>query len=369
MAKTVFLVAGESSGDVHGSNLIRALRGLDSSLEFEGLGGQRMAAAGMRLRHDLAGRAIMGFTEDVRSFGFIRTLFNETITHLEAHRPDVLVLIDYPGFNMRLGRRAKALGIPVVYYISPQVWAWKKGRVRTLASFVDKMLVILPFEEVIYREANVPCAYVGHPLLDHVSDWFPRTKIEGDPVIGLLPGSREQEIRRILPPMIETAKGIREKYPRAKFVTACVDKQREEQIRALAGDFPVETHVGGMYDVLGPARFCMVASGTATVEAALFGVPFVILYRVTPVTYWMARMLVDIEHIGMVNILAGKRLVPEFVQGRAAAREILPTALTLIDESPERRAMIGGLAAVREVLGGPGASERAAREILTVINR
>lgn len=368
MAKTVFLVAGESSGDIHGSNLIRALHALDPSLEFEGLGGQRMAATGMQLRHDLAGRAIMGFTEVVRSFGFIRTLFNETITHLEAHRPDVLVLIDYPGFNMRLGRRAKALGIPVIYYISPQVWAWKKGRVRTLASFVDKMLVILPFEEVIYREANVPCAHVGHPLLDHVRDWSPRTKIEGT-VIGLLPGSREQEIRRILPPMIETAKGILGRYPRAKFVAACVDKEREKQIQALAGEFPVETHVGGMYDVLGAARFCMIASGTATVEAALFGVPFVILYRVTPVTYWMARMLVDIEHIGMVNILAGKRLVPEFVQGGAVASDILPAALTLIDESPERRAMIDGLAAVREVLGGHGASERAAREILTVFNR
>jgi lipid-A-disaccharide synthase len=210
---------------------------------------------------------------------------------------------------------------------------------------------------------------VGHPLLDHVSDWSPRKKIEGDPLIGLLPGSREQEIRRILPPMIETAKGIRERHPRAKFAAACVDSEREKQIQTLTGGFPIETHVGGMYDVLGPARFCMVASGTATVEAALFGVPFVILYRVTPVTYWMARMLVDIEHIGMVNILAGKRLVPEFVQGRATAREILPAALTLIDDSPERGSMIDGLAAVREILGGPGASERAAREIITVLNR
>jgi lipid-A-disaccharide synthase len=362
----IFLVAGESSGDLHGAHVIEALRELAPDVECEGLGGMRMEAAGMNLRFDLAGMAIMGFIEVVKRLSFIRRLLNDTAAHIAATKPDCLVLIDYPGFNIRLAERAHAANVPVVYYISPQVWAWKRGRIQTLARVVRKMLVILPFEFDLYREAGLDCAYVGHPLLDELESVTLRDTYRDGTVIGLLPGSREQEIRRILPVMIEVAQGILGKYPNARFVAPCVDASREAQIREAAGAFPLETVVGGAYDVLHGARFCLVASGTATVETALFRVPMIVLYKVAPVTYWLARMLVRVDHIGMVNILAGKRIVPEFVQGDARAALVLPRALELIEDSPAREQMLSDLGEVRNALGGPGASRRAAEAILEV---
>ena len=362
----VFFVAGESSGDMHGAHVIAALRALDPAIECEGLGGTRMTEAGMRLRFDLAGMAIMGFVEVVKKLRFMRRLLNETADHLIATKPDCLVLVDYPGFNIRLAERVHDAKIPIVYYISPQVWAWKAGRVQQLARLVRKMLVILPFEEPLYRDVGVDCTYVGHPLLDHVDTKRPSEAYGEGMVIGLLPGSREQEIRRILPVMLEVARGIRERYPDARFVAPCVDVDREAQIREAAQAFPLETTVGGAYDVLRGARFCMVASGTATVETALFGVPMVVMYKVAPMTYWLARWFVRVEHIGMVNILAGRRIVPEFIQQDATASEVLPRVLELIEDGPARERMVSDLAEVRAALGGPGASKRAAEQILEV---
>lgn len=366
-APRIFLVAGEASGDIHGANLVRALRRKAPGIRCEGLGGWRMAEAGMDLRHDLAGEAIMGFSEVVRNILPIRRLFLDTVARLRAARPDALVLIDYPGFNIRLAGEAHALGIPVVYYISPQVWAWKKGRIHTLARVVRKMLVIFPFEEALYREVGLDVAYVGHPLLDHIAGHRPARGFEGDPFVGLLPGSRAQEIERLMPAMIGTARGILQRHPGARFATPAVSEARAARIRQLAGDFPLEVVVGGMYDVLHAARFCIVASGTATLETALFGVPFVIVYRVGPLNYWLARWLVDIEHIGIVNILAGRGIVPEFIQHDAAPAAILPRALALIGDGPERGAMISELRAVRGALGAGGASDRAAAAVLGVI--
>lgn len=365
--KRVFLVAGESSGDLHGANLIRALHQLDGGATCEGLGGERMKAAGMQLREDLASHGIMGLIEVLKSFGYIRRVFRETVHHFRESPPDVLVLIDYPGFNMRLAREAKSLGIPVVYYISPQVWAWKKGRAKVLGELTEKVLVILPFEEAIYRNLGVDCVYVGHPLLDHLQTLELIGEFAHPCLIGLLPGSREQEIQRILPVMVDVARGIKETHPDARFAAPCVDEPRAEQIRNVIGDFPVEVAKGKNYEVLDAARFCMVASGTATLETALFGVPMAVLYKVLPTTYWLARRLVDIDYIAMVNILAKKEIVPEFIQDAARPDVILPTALKLIEDSPARASMISALEAVRESLGGPGASRRAAEEILSVL--
>ncbi|MDK1021081.1 MAG: lipid-A-disaccharide synthase [Candidatus Hydrogenedentes bacterium] len=362
----LFFSAGESSGDLHGSHLIEALRELEAGIECEGLGGTRMQAAGMTLHCDLAGRAIMGFVEVVRSLGFVRRVFTDTVRRLKRSRPDGLVVIDYPGFNIRLAQRAKAMGIPVIYYISPQVWAWKKGRIHTLAKVVEKMLVILPFEKAIYDEIGLDCTYVGHPLLDHLASIDVKDTYTSGLVVGVMPGSRAQEIKRILGVMLEVARGIQERYPEARFVTPCVDQERAAQVRALAGDFPLEVVPGGMYEVLKGARFSLVASGTATVETALFEVPMVVLYKVAAPSYWLARLLVDVDAIAMVNILAGKPIVPEYIQGEATAENILPAALELMDESPARETMIQGLKSIRQKLSG-GASENAAREILAVI--
>ena len=363
----IFFCAGESSGDMHGANLIRALREIDPAIECVGHGGQRMAAAGMTLQEDLASQAIMGFAEVVKHLGFFRELYRRTVTEFEYQPPDCLVVIDYPGFNMQIMKRAALLGIPVVWYISPQVWAWKKGRIYVIARNAKKVLVILPFEEKIYRHFGVDCTYVGHPLLDQIAS----TEIEGTykngMTIVLMPGSRAQEIGRHLGIMIEVARGIREKHPEARFVAPCVDEEREAQVKTLAQGFPLETVVGSTYELLSAARFCLVASGTATVETSLFGVPMIVMYKVSPITYALARMLVRVPHIGMVNLLAGKRIVPEFVQGDAAAAKILPEALELIADGPRREQMRADLQAVRDTLGGPGASKRAAEQVIAVM--
>jgi lipid-A-disaccharide synthase len=365
--KRLFFVAGESSGDQHGAHLIRALRDMDPELQCEGLGGQEMTAAGMALHFDLAGHAIMGFTEVLQSLKMLRRLFKDTLARLDASRPDALVLIDYPGFNLRLARAAHSRGIPVIYYISPQIWAWKRGRLRSIARLVRKMLVILPFEKQLYEQAGVDCVYVGHPLLDHISTVQIEGTLHEGLIIGLLPGSRQQEIQRLLPVMLQTARGIRERYPQARFVTPSVNPEREAQIRALAGEFPLEVLVGKMYEVLDAARFCLVASGTATLETALFGVPFVVLYKVSYLSYWIARSLVRVKHIALANILSGKGIVPEFIQHEATPELVLPAALELIEDSPARKQMLDDLAAMRLTLGGGGASRCAATEILNVI--
>ena len=373
--KRIFFVAGEASGDSHGAHLVQALREAEPGVVCEGLGGKRMAAAGMELHHDLAGKGIMGFIEVLRHYPMLRRVFLDTEARLRNNPPDALVLIDYPGFNIRLAAAVADVGVPIVYYISPQVWAWKRKRVHTLARVTDKMLVIFPFEAPFYEAAGLPCTHVGHPLIDSVAryrDEHPPGENAGDLLVGLLPGSREQEIRRLLKPMLETARGIREKYPEARFVTPCVDAARAAQVRAIAGDFPLEIreeHGDGnaMYAVLSPARFALVASGTATLETALFGVPMLITYKMNPVTYALARLLVRVDHIGIVNIIAGKRLCPEFLQGAVAAERMLPAALALLEDSPARSEMLAGLEEVRNALGGGGASAAAAREVLAAI--
>lgn len=363
----IFFSAGESSGDMHGANLIRALRELDPNIECAGYGGQRMAAAGMELKQDLASQAIMGFAEVVKHLTFFRELYRRTVTEFEYQAPDCLVVIDYPGFNMQIMKRAALLGIPVVWYISPQVWAWKKGRIYVIAKNARKVLVILPFEEEIYKHFGVDCTYIGHPLLDQIESTEINGTFEGNTVIVLMPGSRAQEIARHMGTMIDVARGIREKYPEARFVTPCVGEEREAQVKELAGGFPLETTIGNTYELLGSARFCLVGSGTATVETTLFNVPMIVMYKTSPLTYFLARMLVKVPHIGMVNLLAAKRIVPEFIQGDATAQRILPEALELIADGPRRDRMLAELKAVRDKLGGPGASKRAAEQVLAVM--
>ncbi len=366
--KRVFFIAGESSGDMHGANLIRALREARPDIQCAGLGGTRMEAAGMELVYDLAGDAIMGFVEVLKKALPIRRLFLDTLEQLRRDPPDCLVLIDYPGFNIRLAKAVKPLGIPIVYYISPQVWAWKRKRLDTLARLVDKMLVIFPFEEPLYRDKGVDCVYVGHPLADQIAQYTPPPVHAERPLtIGLLPGSREQEVRRIAPIMAAVGKGILKHYEDATFMAPCPSAARAAQARVLFDGLPVDIRVSGMYDTLSLARCCLVASGTATIETALFGVPLGIMYRVNPVSYYLARLLVSVRHIGMVNILAEREIAPEYIQRNATPERILPLMLELIEDSDRRNRMLADLREIRNRLGGPGASQRAAAEIITVL--
>ncbi len=327
-----------------------------------------MEAAGMTLRHDLASHAIMGFVEVVKSFGAVKKIFFDTVAHLERSRPDCLVVIDYPGFNIRLAKRAHALGIPVVYYISPQVWAWKRKRIHTISASSKKVLAILPFEEGLYQAIGADCQYVGHPLLDQIAAVPTTGEFEGEMVIGLLPGSREQEVGRLMGTMIEVARGIQKHYPHARFITPCPDEVRRQQVLAAADGFPLETVIGKTYEVLRAARFCLVASGTATVETALFGVPMAVVYKTSAITYLMARYFIKIKHVCLVNILADKEVVPEFLQAEACPERILPAALELIGDGPRRSTMLADLADVKACLGGPGASARAAEAILSLLS-
>lgn len=328
-----------------------------------------MAEAGMRLRHDLASESIMGFAEVLKHFPEIRRLFLDTVDHLRKVRPDVLVLVDYPGFNIRLAKEARKLNIRIVYYISPQVWAWKRGRLKTLAQTVDKMLVIFPFEERLYREAGLDCAYVGHPLVDHLSEFTP-TRYGGDgKCVGLLPGSRSQEISRLLPVMVEAAKRLKAAHPEVRFLMPCVNEARAAQIRAGLNGLDAEVIIGGMHEVLSSIRFAWVASGTATLETALFGVPMCIVYKVHPLTFAIAKRVVDVQHIGIVNILADRRIVPELVQHEATPDALLRDALPLFEDTPRRAQALSDLRLLKASLGGGGASRRAAEEILAITTR
>lgn len=360
----VFLIAGEASGDAHGAALIGALKTLRPDIACDGLGGPKMAAAGMELRHDLASSAIMGFVEVIKHLGPIRRLFLDTVAHIKASRPDVVVLIDYPGFNLRLAKALHGSGIPVVYYISPQVWAWKKKRIHDIQRYCAKMLVIFPFEEKIYRDIGMDCAFVGHPLLEHIDAHQPDPGIVGEPVIGLLPGSRAQEIERLLPVMLDTARGLLAEFPGAVFYTPCVNETRAAQIRAIAGDFPLEIRIGQMYGIVKSARACLVASGTATLETALLGTPFLIVYKTNAVTFFLAKRLVQVAHIGIVNLLLNRRAVPEFLQEEATADHLLPTLRKLLSDSLERIDMLRAFTELRTLLGNANASHRAAEEVL-----
>jgi len=377
--KRVLFVAGEASGDMHGANLIREIKHRLPTLDSEGLGGQAMAQAGMKLHYDLAGMAIMGFTEVARKLLLLRRIFRRTVAMLEQNRPDLLVLIDYPDFNLRLAKRAKALGIPVIYFISPQVWAWRGGRVNLISKLVEKMIVILPFEEDIYRNAGVDVAFVGHPLVDRLAGYEMDRKLicelENDkscPCIGLLPGSRAQEVERILPIMLRSVRILAEKYPAARFLVACRDDERAEYIRNCLDDgkthVPVRVVSGRTYEVISSCDVCLVASGTATLETAWLGTPMVIVYKVSLVSALIASVLIHVRTIGLANIMAGKEIVPEFVQSDARPDGIARAVARLIDEPAARDTMVAELKLVREKMGEPGASRRAAEIIVGMLD-
>lgn len=377
--KRLFIVAGESSGDTHAGRLIRAVKATMPELHVEGLGGEAMKQAGCELRSDLVSEAVMGFTQVVKNLRFFRRLLSETVRHLEKSRPDALVLVDYPGFNLRLAAAAKKLNIPIVYYISPQVWAWRPRRIHKIARLVDKMMVIFPFEEELYRKVNVDVTYVGHPLLDSIAEARLDAEFLGgmdvpDPsaLIGLLPGSRRQEILSTLPVMIDTAGILLKRMPRARFMIPCSSPGAMEiarEILAEREDIPVTLFPPGrIYDVASASRCCIVVSGTATLEVACFLTPLVVVYRTGHLAWLIGRRFLKVPHISLVNILAGGEIVPEMLQHRMRPDLLAEAVTELCPEGEKRHEMIGELRKVRERLGSPGASLRAAGVVCEVID-
>lgn len=374
--KKLFIVAGEASGDAHAANLIHAAKELIPDLRVEGLGGDIMRQAGCELRADLVSSAVMGFVQVAKKIRYFQKLLAETKEYLQQQRPDLLVLVDYPGFNLRLAETAKKIGIPIVYYISPQVWAWRPKRIKKIARLVDKMIVILPFEKELYANVDVDVSYVGHPLLDSISK---ATLDEGflaqfdipDPscLIGLLPGSRRQEIESFLPVMLDTARLLLKRMPRATFLIPCSSQSNMDFVQTIIGnmDLPVKVFRGKIYEVANVSRCCIVASGTATLEVAFFLTPLVVVYKTSHLLWLIGRKFLLVDHISLVNILAGKEVVPEMLQYRMKAELLDEIVFELCQEGERRNTMINELKDVRSLLGTPGAAARAAKIVCDFI--
>jgi lipid-A-disaccharide synthase len=372
--RTVAIVSGEASGDLHGAQLAQRMWRLDRNLQIVGMGGDHMEKAGVKLFFDSRRLGVMGLVEVIRRWKAVREAYRTVCEQIRSGKVDLVVLIDSPDFNMRVARVAREAGIPTVYYIGPKVWAWRPGRLKTLAGRVDRALLIFPFEEPLYREAGIPCKFVGHPLLDEIPPELDPVWLRqqfgvpaSHPVVALLPGSRPAEIRLLLPVMLSAAKRLNAKIPDVGYllpVAPSVDRAAVERmvgrsklnVRLVAGDAP---------RVLACADAAVVASGTATLEAALVGTPMVIVYKMAWLTYLAARLLVRIRHVGLVNIVAGRGVAPELLQGRASGRRISRELHRLMTEWEVRREMKRAMVEVSAKLGTPGASMRAAREILS----
>ncbi len=375
-SKNIMIIAGEASGDVHGANLAKELYRLKPDLKIFGLGSERMRHAGVETIYDIKDISVVGVTEVIPRLFSIWKVYRGLSSIIRKEPPDLLVLIDFPDFNLMLAKVAKKAGVPIVYYISPQVWAWRSGRINKIARLVKKILVILPFEAKIYKKAGVECEFVGHPLLDEVipkyskRDAVKRFGLKANkPVFGLLPGSRRNEIYFLLEPMLKTAALIKDKIPDAQFILPVAHGLDFVKIRNDAEKSGVHINVidDNAVDAMNISDMIIVASGTATLQAAIIGVPMVILYKISLISYFIARLLVDVKDIGLVNIVAGKRIVPELLQKDVNPEMIFRTFWNIYGKSDKYQKTKEELKKVRIKLGKSGASKKAAVSILKIL--
>jgi len=372
-SRTVMIIAGETSGDHHGARLVRAMMKKDDGLRFCGIGGEAMAREGVEIIVDAARLSVVGITEVFSRLPSVLRGASVIKRAVAERRPELVILIDFPDFNLHMARYIKRFAIPVLYYISPQVWAWRSGRIRQIKRYVDHMAVILPFESDFYRSHGVPVTFVGHPLLDHYPT-LDEDPMEGPAggkiVIGLLPGSRYSEIERNLPVMLAAASQIRQRREDVRFLVSKAPSIGSEFlgefIRPYRMVLDIDLAPADITGVLARCTLVVAASGTVTLETALHGVPMVIVYRISPVSYMLGKALVKIDHIGLANIIAGKRVVPELIQEDATPAKIARTVLEMLD--PDTLARVRReLGTVRSRLGEPGASEKTAAIALSMI--
>jgi lipid-A-disaccharide synthase len=372
----IMVVAGEASGDQHAADLVAQLRQRSPHARFFGMGGSRLAAEGLERIHDADEVSVMGIVEVLPKLRRILQVMASLERAAKRRRPRCAILVDIPDFNLRLARRLKSLGIPVVYFISPMLWAWRPGRIESIAQVVDLMLCILPFEEALYRRAGVRARYVGNPVLDQVpaqasvQEFRSRLGLSVErPTLTLLPGSREAEVRRILAPMIDGAKQLALLHQGLQVVVPIAPSIDRGQVRAQFEDRGLNPELldGQAPQAIGAADVAVVASGTATLEAALMGRPFVVVYKLAPVSYAIARLLVRVPHIALVNLIAGKRLVPELLQGQLTPQRLCAEVERIWSSASARQEMTQGLAGVRSALGGGGAAGKAADEVLAFL--
>lgn len=370
----LLIASGEPSGELYAAQLVRHLRGLEPDLEVFGLGGDRLQAEGATLVAHIRDLAVVGLLEVLKHLRHLRGVFRRVLDEVDRDPPRAAVLIDYPDFNLRLARELHRRGVPVVYFVSPQIWAWRKGRIRGIREHVARMLVIFPFEEALYREAGVPVTFVGHPLVDLVApdevraDFLARLGVSPErDVVAVLPGSRPQEIAHNLPDIAGAVAILHARRPDLEFLLPLAPSIDAALVEPSLRGLPVRLVPDGARSVLASCRAAIVASGTATVEAALLGAPMVVVYRLSALTHFLGRRLIQVPHVAMVNLIAGRRLVPELIQADFTPERVADEVLALLAEGPQRTAMLDGLADVRSRLGSGGASLRAAREVYAVL--
>ena len=376
--KRVMIVAGEASGDIYGAGLVRTVQASDPAFSFFGIGGPRMREAGCETLVDSADMAVVGLVEVLKHFDVIASAFLKLKKNLLETPPDLLILIDYPGFNLRLAKVAKKAGVKVLYYISPQIWAWRQGRVKKIKRLVDHMAVILPFEAPFYQQAGVPVSFVGHPMADLVEVSLTReqaaTSFGLDPsrqVVGLFPGSRRSEVSRLLPVILGAAGLLKQRFPTIQFVLPLASTLSDDDLVPwLEGcDLPITVTRERIHDLMRACDAVISVSGTVTLEVALVGTPLVIIYKLSPITFQLAKRLVKVEHIGLCNIVAGETVAPELIQDDASPERIAAAIVNLLTDNAQSSAIRARLAHVRERLGGGGADQRMAELVRMMVKQ
>ncbi len=370
------IVAGEASGDLHGAGLIKELKKLNPSIEIFGIGGDKMIAAGMNAQFHIKQMAFLGFIEVIRHLPFISKVKNVLLNKVAEQKIETVVLIDYPGFNLNLAGKLKPLGKKIVYYISPQVWAWGKGRIKKIKALVDKMIVVFPFEQTIYRENGVPAEYVGHPIVEHIAGYNFLSKEEllkkfsldkSKDILLVLPGSRKHEIKKIFPECIRAASRLAKDF-NMQVVVACAENIDEKIFKSVSDEKDYKLIKGHTYDLLKHSRFGIIKSGTSTLEAGMLGLPFIVVYSTNFLTYRLGKMVVKINNIAMANILLGETVVDELIQHDVNEQNIYSKCAQYLVDADKYKNVKDKLLQIKEKLGGQGASAKAAELVLRQMN-
>jgi len=370
------LVAGEVSGDVHGSHLMEAIQRIDPDIEFFGVGGEGLGRAGMKLLYHSQSLSVVGITEVLLKLGSILKALRGLKKSLDRERPSLVILIDFPDFNLRLAKIAHRRGIPILYYIGPQVWAWRPKRIKLIARLVKKMIVLFSFEVPLYEAAGVDVEWVGHPLLDIVKPTLSKEKAFQqfglDPkrrTVGLLPGSRMHEVERLLPPLLASAHLLQKEIPDLQFIIPLAPGIPKTMLSSCMENIsvPVKVVEGFTYDVMNLSELLIAASGTATLEGAILGKPMIIIYIVSLPSYWVGRALVRVDHIGLVNLVAEKEIAPELIQKDVNPQRIADEAFRILRDPILSRKMTESMGEVRQKLGEPGAAQRAAHIVVSLL--
>lgn len=374
--RNIMIIAGEASGDARAAGLVRAVKRQRPDIRFFGIGGDQLRAEGVETLVDSRVMAVVGLFEVLAHFRTIYGALQLMRRKLREERPDLLILVDYPDFNLRLAKTAKELGIKVLYYISPQIWAWRQERVHRIRELVDHMAVVFPFEEPFYRNAGVPVTFVGHPLVEEVRSRLDRAgacrEFGLDParkVLGLFPGSRRSEIKRLLPVLLDAAARLHARHPNLQFILPRASTLTEADFAPYFVDrnLPLTLVPGRAYDVMAACDAIVSASGTATLEIALMGTPLAVVYRIAPLSYRFMRRMIKVDHIALCNIVAGERIAPELIQHDATADRITAEAESLVYDDVRNGQMRERLKLVREKLGAAGGSANVARVVLDLL--